>query len=337
MTTAGPALEVLVAEAVSVEAAREVAALEAAAAAYDGVDPLDDQVRLELGYGAVPGSRHVLGRRPGDPRVLAYAHLAADDDGVSAHLFVSAEHRREGLGAGMLDHLTRLAAGAGTGAGATSAAAAAASVGGAAAAAESVPAAFRVWAHGDTAGAQALATARGFRRARDLWQMRRPLALALPAASYPADVSVRAFEPGRDDDAWVALNAAAFADHPEQGKLTVDDLRHRIAQPWFDASGFFVAERDGTLLGSHWTKVHLAAERPNGAAIGEVYAVGVHPGAQGLGLGKALTLTGLDHLRGLGLGAVMLYVDGDNAAAVSLYRRLGFETTAVDVVYAAPG
>lgn len=307
---------------------QQVGDLEAAAARADGVDPLDDQVRLEVAYGAVPDAQHVLGRRPGEQTVTAYAHLSADDDGASAHLVVDPPHRRQGLGAALLDELSKLGseravtAGAGptTGSGR-----------------------LRVWAHGDTAGAQALAASHGFTRVRDLWQMRRPLTLELPAATYPDDVSVRAFEPGRDDEAWVALNAAAFADHPEQGKLTVGDLRHRIEQPWFDAAGFFLAERSGELLGSHWTKVHPAVASPvtpggppASAAIGEVYAVGVHPAAQGLGLGKALTLTGLHHLRDLGLSAVMLYVDGDNTAAVALYQRLGFETTTVDVMYASP-
>ena len=62
-----------------------------------------------------------------------------------------------------------------------------------------------------------------------------PVPVRRPAAGRrAAGVTVRTFEPGRDDEAWVALNAAAFADHPEQGGWTVDDLHRRVAEPWFD-------------------------------------------------------------------------------------------------------
>ena len=192
----------------------------------------------------------------------------------------------------------------------------------------------RLWAHGDTAGAQGLAAARGLHAVRELAQMRRDLSQPVPSATYPDDVTLRTFQPARDDKAWVALNATAFADHPEQGRLTLEDLEHRMAQPWFDPAGFFLAERAGELLGSHWTKVH-PAEDGGSTPVGEVYAVGVHPKAQGLGLGKALTLAGLQYLRERGLDEVMLYVDGDNTAAIRLYERLGFTTSRVDVMYAS--
>jgi mycothiol synthase len=65
-----------------------------------------------------------------------------------------------------------------------------------------------------------------------------------------------------------------------------------------------------------------------------VYVVGVTPEAQGRGLGKALTVAGIEYLHRRGLQAIMLYVDADNTAAVALYRRLGFTRWDVDVMYA---
>ena len=50
----------------------------------------------------------------------------------------------------------------------------------------------------------------------------------------------------------------------------------------------------------------------------------IDPAAQGQGLGKVLTLAGLEHLHGLGVGEVLLYVESDNAPAVHVYERLGF-------------
>ena len=55
-------------------------------------------------------------------------------------------------------------------------------------------------------------------------------------------VVVRAFRPGQDEVAFLAVNAEAFAGHPEQGSLGRADLDQRMAEAWFDPAGFFVAE-----------------------------------------------------------------------------------------------
>ena len=121
-------------------------------------------------------------------------------------------------------------------------------------------------------------------------------------------------------------------------------LHRRLREPWFDPAGFFLAERDGRLVGFHWTKVHggNGTQHPEGPhaheghghdPIGEVYVVGVDPGEQGTGLGKAITLTGLRHLRHLGLGSAMLFVEADNAAAIGLYTALGFTRWETDLMF----
>ena len=196
----------------------------------------------------------------------------------------------------------------------------------------------QAWSHGNHEAAVELAQRFGYRPVRELLRLRLTRSGGtddLPAAKLPDGVSIRSFRPGADEDAWLAANAAAFAHHPEQGGMTRADLDARMAEDWFDPEGFLLAVRDddGAILGFHWTKVHPGAG--GHPPIGEVYVVGVVPGAQGMGLGKTLTVAGIRHLQDAGLQAIMLYVDADNEPAMALYKRLGFVRWDADVMYAA--
>ncbi len=175
----------------------------------------------------------------------------------------------------------------------------------------------RAWSHGDHPAAAALARRHGWERTRELWVMRRPASLPLEPLELPDGLTIRSY---RDDDAAALLdvNARAFAFHREQGDMDAADLARRMAEPWYDPAGLLVAERDGQLVGFHWTKQHSAD-------VGEVYVVAVDPDVHRRGLGRLLTLAGLHHLHGLEVGEVILYVESDNAPALHVYRdRLGF-------------
>lgn len=182
----------------------------------------------------------------------------------------------------------------------------------------------RVWAHGRQSRLIAALREHGFEPIRELYQLRRPLTDLAEDPPLPDGVVVRAFRPGADDTDWLEVNAAAFATHAEQGRWTQRDLAARLAEPWFDPAGFLIADRDGEMLGYHWTKIH-----PDG--LGEVYVLGVAPSAQGLRLGPALLVRGLRHLADRGCPDVLLYVDGDNTGARRLYDRAGFHEHDVDV------
>ncbi len=274
----------------------------------DGLHPLSEHVYLHLRHGGEDGGRHVL-VRDDSSTIVGYAHLDCTDmvEGPSAELAVEPAARREGVGRLIITTLLELTEGQG----------------------------LRLWAHGEQAAAARLARSMGFEHSRVLWQMRRSLFAPLSAAALPEGFTIRAFEPGVDDRAWLRINSRAFADLPDQGGWTLDDLHRRMAEPWFSAAGFLIAEHEGEVIGFHWTKVH--GRKSSGGhdhdAIGEVYVVGVDPDYAGRGLGRALTLAGLHHLRGLGLSQAMLYVDASNTSAIRLYEGLGFSRWDTDVLY----
>jgi mycothiol synthase len=284
-----------------------VRALAGAAAEADGIGPLSEQILLRLRTGpASAGSDlvlHLLAELDGE--IAGYGQLDGADR--VAEVVVLPRLRRRGAGRALLD--AALVEATGETAGQTDGT-------------------LQVWAHGAGAPAAALARSLHFERSRILYRMGRSTREPLPPLEVPDGVRLTKFTPGVDDERWLAVNARAFAHHPEQGKWTKSDLALRMAEPWFDAAGFFLAERvtDGALLGFHWTKVV--------DEVGEVYVVGVDPDAQGVRLGRALTLAGLHHLVDAGHPEIILYVDESNPRAVALYEGLGFEVQVADILYA---
>lgn len=309
-----------------------VRALNARAALVDGVEPISGHVLQAVADGwaqtlFVPavdlaGQPEIHDVRDG--AALAGVAVAAGSDAAEA--VVAPEFRRRGLGAA----LVRAA----------------------------VDRQGAVWAYGNLPAAAALAGRLGLVRIRELLQLRRT-STARDRVELPDGIRIRAFVPGRDDGEFLAVNARAFAWHPEQGRLDEAGLQAEMSQDWFDPAGFFLAvsgppdaER---MLGFHWTKLHPADPTPGGAdpqpqhgpptaadgarqsgPVGEIYVLGVDPESPVRGLGTPLTAAGLNYLADRGLSTVMLYVEADNAPAQKLYRRFGFSTAVSNVVYARP-
>jgi mycothiol synthase len=196
-----------------------------------------------------------------------------------------------------------------------------------------------------TAEERSLATDNGLSQSAPLLHMR----CALPLASQqrlPAGFVTRPFRPGIDDEEWLAVNSRAFASHPEQGDWNSEVLSARMTESWFDPSGFLIYEVAGRIAGFCWTKVHEAgydhdhgdtvddaAPHDASSPVGEIYVIGVDPAHHGKGLGRALTIAGFSHLANRGIRRGMLYVAGDNAAAIRLYESLGMRVAHHDDVF----
>ena len=211
------------------DAQQAVRDLAAAAESHDGVAPLSEQPLLNLGTDA-EWITHVVAHTTSGS-TIGYVQVDRSGETASAELVIHPEHRRNGRGRMLLKTAERDA---------------------------TLPSRsgepgqhgkqLRVWAHGNLEAARGFARAAGLQPVRELLFLARPLeqsaAPELPAA--PAGYRLRTFRPGVDDDAWLRVNARAFATHPEQGRITLDDLRARQAEEWFDPEGFFLLVPEGT-------------------------------------------------------------------------------------------
>jgi len=318
--------------------AREaVRTLAARVAAHDGINPLNDEAELALNesadkwdgssprtngtvpvrgqtepfHPAQPPRHHHLLSRDGST-LVGYAFLA----GSAAQIAVDPDRRRQGIGTELLHRLTQL------------------------------DPATSLWSFGDLECARAFTRAAGYEPVRAILTMEADLERFCLSADWnrpnrprtgtvpivrglepsQSSANVRSFTPADLDD-LVRLNARAFADHPEQGRLTRADFETRMAAAWFDPEGLLIARNEqGDMTGFHWTKIH-----PEG--YGEVYVLAVDPSASRHGLGRTLLNAGLIHLARRGLTTVRLWVEADNQRARTLYERSDFAVVSADLSY----
>ncbi|MFC4222974.1 mycothiol synthase [Lysinibacter cavernae] len=281
------------------EASQRVTELVRQVTAADGVPPFSDQALVD--WRANDRTMIAAYEHVGGP-IVAAALINAPHPPAPGELdlTVAPEHRGAGIGSLLLAEVL-----------------------------DNHPGDLLTWAHGNGDAARALAHKHGFVPSRTLLQLSAPVPNDTTVPSIDG-VTVRTFEPGRDEHEWVALNARVFADHPEQGKLTVADLLSRENESWFNAGDFLVlTDTSGSMIAYNWLKITADDE----AAHGEVYAIGVAHEASGKGLGRLLMTAGMARLRTRNVTNVTLYVEGDNEPALALYRSTGFTVTTTSVQY----
>ncbi len=180
----------------------------------------------------------------------------------------------------------------------------------------------QLWIREVEEGADKTADSLGFVPYRDLWQLRCPL------PNLESGIATRPFTE-LDIEDFIRVNNRAFQWHPEQGSLTTEAVRASMAESWFDPDGFRLLHDDGRLAGFCWTKIHPDDEPP----LGEIYVIAIDPDWHGRGLGKPMTLAGLEWLAARGLDDGMLYVESDNDPANATYTAIGFTRHHTDRAY----
>ena len=261
----------------------------------DGQRPLSDHLWIDLRQGGRPGYVGLLGRQADHDHLIAYCQVSRGNDSWALDLIVHPHHRYEmaSIGPQLLSEAMHVIREAGGGH-------------------------VHWWVFEPTEIHATLAQSIELRAGRTMLQMR----VALPLQEV-SDIATTPFRSGVDDERWLAVNNAAFADHLEQGGWTQSTLESRKQEPWFNPNGFLLHNEKDELAGFCWTKVHLE----HSPVLGEIYVIAVHPRFAGKGLGRALTIAGLSFLHRAGISTGMLHVDADNERAVQLYKSLGFSVT----------
>ena len=144
-----------------------------------------------------------------------------------------------------------------------------------------------------------------------------------PFAKAAADPVIRLFTPARAG-ACAAIHAASF----HRG-WSAQEIASLAAEPSVLAH-VALDSQEKTALGFSLAR-HAGAEA-------EILTIVVDRARQGRGLGRALLQTQLDALKALGVSETFLEVEAENAAALTLYRKLGFEQVGErKAYYAKPG
>lgn len=263
----------------------------------DGARPLNDHLWLDLREGGREGFAGIIARDGSHSHPVGYCQVSRGNESWSIDVIIHPHHRYDfqELAPGLLRAAVDVVKAEGGGH-------------------------VHWWVFEPSNTHRQLATDLGLRPGRRLVQLRRPLPLEPQLLAELADFEVDNFVVGHDEDEWLALNNAAFSHHPEQGGWTRDTIRARQQEPWFDPTGFVVHRDNGIMTSFCWTKIHSDTE----PTLGEIYVIAVHPEHAGHGLGRKTAIAGLSRLPHHQVPVAMLYVDADNAAAMSLYASLGF-------------
>jgi len=266
----------------------------------DSRRPLNDHLWIDLRHGGRTGFAGLIAWDSNSVNPVAYCQVSRGNDSWALDLAIDPHHRDQTLelGKGLLQEAEKIIANEGGGH-------------------------VHWWVFNSNQTHDLLAAQINLKPGRNILQLEVKLPLAQEILASTEKISTVSFEVGVDETNWLSVNNRAFSNHPEQGGWTIETLLSRLNESWFDASGFllhFINQPSRQLAGFCWTKL----DKLSNPKLGEIYIIAVDPVHHNKGLGRSLTIAGLNNLTTAGATTGMLFVDKENASAIAMYSKIGF-------------
>ena len=166
----------------------------------------------------------------------------------------------------------------------------------------------------------------GFTIVRKFNYMERPLHQQPEENALPPNYTWTHFHPGEEQD-WVNCINTAFKQHWGKRPTSLNEFSRWTTDPTFDPTGVIGIRKGKVLVGVIYCEIDSSYVDYTGRRRSMLWIIGVIPSERGMGLGEKLTIQGLlwSLEKGMEIGA--LFVDSENLPAVSLYQKLGFQTS----------
>jgi mycothiol synthase len=176
----------------------------------------------------------------------------------------------------------------------------------------------------------------GFAPIRYSYKMARPLDQPIPEPQFPAGYTLRHVADEAGIAEWVATFNESFIDHWSFHPTTVEERTHWMTDSHYLAERDLVAVAPDGQFGAFclcW--IDPEENERNNRNEGWIDVLGTRRGHRKIGLGRAMLLAGMHHLKAEGIAVAVLGVDAENpTGALRLYESVGFTKASTWVTYA---
>jgi mycothiol synthase len=198
------------------------------------------------------------------------------------------------------------------------------------------PRVFESRANGAVPARDAMLRAEGYHVVYRSQSLARPDLDAIPEATPPSGIAVRAAQPEQYRAIWDAMLEAS-SDLSGMTVVTDADYRHYVAGPFFQPQLWLVAWDGDQIAGSILNSVNEAENQTRGTARGYAQDLTVRAPWRRRGIGRALLATSLKMLRDHGMREAAMTVFAQEVDVCrALYSSMGFHAVAECAYYQKP-